>query len=111
MVLAMKFEIEKYTADTFVSYVGQVFNFESVDPAGGPVSLQLSEVRRHKSSGSPTGFRDPFALVFTAPAGASFSSALLRLAHDDFEPGEWFVSRVFVAGVDPCVAYYEAVFG
>jgi hypothetical protein len=111
MVQEMKFVMEKYAAETFLPYVGEVFHFESVDPAGRRVELELSEVRRQNSGGRPIGFREPFALVFTAPDGASFTSALLRLSHDDFEPGDWFVSRVFVAGADPRVAYYEAVFG
>jgi hypothetical protein len=111
MVLEMKFVMEKYAADTFLPYLGQVFNFESVDVAAQRVQLELSEVRRQESSGRPNGFREPFALVFTASGGALSTSALLRLMHDDFEAADWFLTRVMVPDRDPRLAYYEAVFG
>ena len=111
MVLEMKFEMEKYMADTFAPYVGQVFSFESADAARKSVQLELVEVKRHKSGARPQGFREPFALLFTAQSPESFASASLRILHDDFAPSEWFVSRVLVPGADPRVAYYEAVFG
>ena len=111
MVLEMKFEMEKYTADTFAPYVGQVFAFESADAARKPMQLELVEVKRQKSGARPQGFRESFSLLFTTPNPGPFLSATLRILHDDFAPSDWFVSRVLVPGADPRVAYYEAIFG
>ena len=111
MVQENKFEMEKYTADTFAPYVGQAFRFESADVARKPVQLELLEVKRPKYGARPQDLREPFSLMFTAASPESFTSAVLRILHDDFASSEWFVSRVFVPGADPRAAYYEAVFG
>ena len=110
MMLQMKFEIANYTADTWLPYVGQVFTFESTD-AARPVQLELLEVKRHSSSGRPAGFREPFALLFALRSAEQLGKGLYRIAHDDFEPADWFLTRVLAPGRDPRLAYYEAVFG
>jgi hypothetical protein len=106
MMLQMKFEIANYTADTFLPYVGQVLRF-----VPGDVQLELLEVKRHSSSGRPAGFRDPFALLFALRSAEQLGRGLHRIAHDDFEPADWFLTRVLAPGRDPRLAYYEAVFG
>ena len=106
MMLQMKFEIANYTADTFLPYVGQALTF---DP--GDVQLELLEVKRQNSSGRPAGFREPFALLFALRSAEQLGKGLYRIAHDDFEPADWFLTRVLAPGRDPRLAYYEAVFG
>jgi hypothetical protein len=106
MMLQMKFEIANYTADTFLPYVGQTLTF---DP--GDVRLELLEVNRQSSSGRPAGFREPFALLFALRSAEQLGKGLYRIAHDDFEPADWFLTRVLAPGRDPRLAYYEAVFG
>ena len=105
-MLQMKFEIAKYTADTFLPYVGQTLTF---DPGG--VQLELLEVNRQNSSSRPAGFREPFALLFALRSAEQLGKGLYRIAHDDFEPADWFLTRVLAPGRDPRLAYYEAVFG
>lgn len=106
MMLQMKFEIANYTADTFLPYVGQVLTF-----VPGDVRLELIEVKRHSSSGRPAGFREPFALLFALRSADQLGRGLHRIAHDDFEPADWFLTRVLAPERDPRGAYYEAVFG
>jgi len=110
-VLEMKYAIEKYTADTFLPCVGQVFTFESAEAARIPVHLELLEVKRQSSSGRPTGFREPFALLFALRSAEPLGRGFHRITHDDFEPADWFLTRVLAPGRDPSLAYYEAVFG
>jgi uncharacterized protein DUF6916 len=106
MMLQMKFEIANYTADTFLPYIGQVLRF-----VPGDVQLELLEVKRHSSNGRPAGFREPFALLFALRGEDQLGRGLHRIAHDDFEPADWFLTRVLAPGRDPRLAYYEAVFG
>ncbi len=110
MVLEMKFEIEKYAADTFLPYVGQTFIFESLDDGRRSVKLELVEVKK-QSDRRPAGFREPFALLFVLRSEQQLGTVLHRIVHADFEPSEWFLTRVLVPGRDSRLAYYEAVFG
>ncbi|HUA22280.1 MAG TPA: hypothetical protein VMB25_26225 [Bryobacteraceae bacterium] len=109
------FAMQNYTAETFQPYVGQVIEFER--PAGATgflgqrVRLELLEVRKPNSGGRPEGFREMFALLFALRSPEPLGNGLHRIAHDDFQPGDWFVTRVLVPGGDPGVAYYESVFG
>jgi hypothetical protein len=108
----VKFVMDQYTAEMFEPYVGQVFEFESTaDPqgvSGNRVRLELLEVTR----GSPVpGFRTPFTLLFALQDATPLGRELYKIAHDDFEPCDWFVNRVVVAGRDPRTAYCQAVFG
>ena len=98
-----------YTADTFLPYAGQVFMFEAVRGSCN-LGLKLSQVSRRRA-GKVEGFREPFSLLFTLSSGEPSAGGLYRIAHSDFVPCEWFVSRVFVVGADPGVPHYEAVFG
>jgi hypothetical protein len=106
MTLQMKFEIANYTADTFAPYVGQVLVF---DPSG--VQLELLKVSRRNTGQVPAGFREPFALLFALRSAEPLGRGLYQLVHDDFEPADWFLTRVLAPGRDPRFAYYEAVFG
>jgi hypothetical protein len=98
-----------YTADTFQPYVGQVFTFEAVHQSV-VIGLKLLQVSR-RPGGKAAGFRESFSLLFTLSSGEPSIGGLYRIAHGDFAPCEWFVSRVFVPGADPSVPHYEAVFG
>src|SRR2546425_11668234 len=108
----VKFAMEHYTAEVFESYVGQVFEFDpTADPQGDSgkrVQLELLEVTR--STPAP-GYRPPFALLFALRGPTPLGRGLHRVAHDDFEPCDWFVNRVVVHGRDPGTAYCQAVFG
>lgn len=106
MMLQMKFEIANYTADTFTPYAGQVLTF---DP--GRVQLELLQITRRNVGQVPPGFREPFALLFMLHSGEQLGKGLYRIAHADFEPAEWFLTRVLAPGRDSRQAYYEAVFG
>ena len=106
MMLQMKFEIANYTADTFSPYVGQVFTF---DP--GNVQLELLQISRRSAGQVPAGFREPFALLFALRSAEQLGRGLHRIAHDDFEPADWLITRVLAPERDPRGAYYEAVFG
>jgi hypothetical protein len=108
----VKFAMEHYTAETFEPYVGQVFEFDPTADlpgvAGNRVQLELLEVTR--STPAP-GFRPPFALLFALRGPTSLGNGLHKIAHEDFEPCDWFVNRVVVTGRDPRTAYCQAVFG
>jgi hypothetical protein len=106
MMLKMKFEIANYTADTFSPYVGQVLVF---DPGG--IQLELLQVSHRKADQVPAGFREPFALLFALRSAEPLGRGLYQLVHDEFEPADWFLTRVLAPGRDPRLAYYEAVFG
>src|ERR1700694_4679014 len=106
MMLQMKFEIAKYTADTFLPYVGQVLTFEP-----GSVQLELLQVSRRTVGQVPAGFREPFALLFALRSGGPLGRVLYQITHDDFEPSGWLLTRVLAPGRDPRLAHYEAVFG
>jgi hypothetical protein len=103
--------MRSYTAETFVPYNGHLFAFEKV--TGGPqgIQLKLTDVKAMASAAVTAGFRAPFSLLFTLSDGEPAASGLFRLLHDDFEPADWFLSRVNVPGGDARTAYYEAVFG
>jgi hypothetical protein len=105
---SMKHEVQNYTAEIFQPYCGQVFVFQGTSDVS--VRLQLAEVKESKSGALPAGFRDPFSLLFIRVGGESSSSGLYRLLHDDFESGDWFLSRVAIPGGDSSIPYYEAVF-
>jgi hypothetical protein len=110
----MQHEMRAYTAETFLPYSGQVFVFEVVTAAGSahqPIRLKLDQVSPSKSGPIAAGFRQPFSLLFALADGVAAASGLFRLLHDDFEPCDWFLSRVIVPGGDARTAYYEAVFG
>ena len=53
----------------------------------------------------------PFSLVFAATDGQPSEKGLHRIAHVDFAPCDWLLTRVHLPGKDPRIAYYEAVFG
>ena len=107
-----KFAMEHYTAEMFEPYVGRIFEF---DPGGNPqeisgnrVQLELLEVAR---STSAPGFRPAFTLLFALRGSTPLGRGLHKIAHEDFEPCDWFVNRVVMAGRDPRAAYCQAVFG
>ena len=103
-----------YTAETFLPYSGQVFAFEKVTAPENkpqPIRLKLNEVTQMKSGAAAAGLRQPFSLLFTLADGAPAASGLFRLVHEEFEPCDWFLSRIVVPGGDVRAAYYEAVFG
>jgi hypothetical protein len=106
MMLQMKFEIASYTADTFAPYAGQVLTF-----GPGDVQLELLQITRRNVGDVPAGFREPFSLLFVLRSGEPLARGLHRIAHPDFEPADWFITRVLAPGRDPRQAYYEAVFG
>lgn len=107
--------MKDYTPDLFERHVGQVFEFDKPEagtPAQDRARLELLEVSGPKSSGSPgLGFREPFTLLFALQSAEDLGEGLHRIAHDDFEPCDWFLNRVFVPGRDLRFAYYQAVFG
>src|SRR5215471_3800469 len=110
----MRHEMRSYTAETFVPYNGHLFAFEKVTAGAGVpqgIQLKLSDVKAMTSAAVSAGFRAPFSLLFTLSDGEPAASGLFRLLHDDFEPADWFLSRVNVPGGDARAAYYEAVFG
>jgi hypothetical protein len=109
----MKVEMESYTAEVFQPYVGQLMTFE---PASGKVAsqrvqLELVQIRHPRVSVRPDGLREPFALLFVSRGVGLPGSGLHRLLHDDFEPTEWLLTRVFMPGQDSATPHYEAVFG
>ena len=106
MMLQMKFEIANYTADTFSPYVGQVLIF-----GPGDVQLELLQVTRRNAGQVPAGFREPFSLLFALRSAEPLGRGLHRIVQEDFEPADWFLTRVLAPGRDPRLAYYEAVFG
>lgn len=111
----MKFEMRNYAAEMFLPYVGQVLLFEP--PANEQTDscdafqLELVEVRRPTSRNRPDGFREPFTLLFALRGLQFLGPGCHRIAHHDFEPSEWLLTRVLVPGSDPRAAYYEAIFG
>lgn len=112
MTLQQKFEIAKYTADTFSPYVGQVLTFKPSDLASGEsAQLELLHVSRRSSGPLPAGFREPFALLFALRSPQPLGKGLYEIVHEDFEPSAWLLTRVLAPGRDPRLAYYEAVFG
>jgi hypothetical protein len=107
-------EMNDYTADTFVPHVGQTLTFDAPQEGETParsVRLQLLEVRRPQSGSRPAGFREPFSLMFAVADGQPSEKGLHRIAHTDFAPCDWLLTRVHMPGRDPRMAYYEAVFG
>ena len=107
-------EMQDYTAETFLPHVGQILTFEASGEGDAParsVRFQLLEVRRPQTGSRPAGFREPFSLLFAATDGQPSEKGLHRIAHADFAPCDWFLTRVHVPGKDPRVTYYEAVFG
>jgi len=110
----MKREMQDYTADTFLPYVGHTFPFEALaegDISATTLCFRLLEVERPALGARPEGFREPFKLIFTSIGEPRSVRGLHRIAHEDFAPCEWLLARVFVPGRDPRVPYYEAVFG
>jgi len=91
--------------------MGRSFLFESADAARLQVELELLEVTRQNAGGRPSGFREPFSLLFALRSSKPLASGLHSITHDDFEAAGWFLTRVLVPGRDPRLAYYEAVFG
>jgi len=110
-----KFQMQDYLAEMFFSYVGQVIEFDRPTDAsgisGGRVALELLDVRKPNTGAEAQGFRKPFALLFALRSPEPLGRGLHRIAHADFEPDDWFITRVLVPGRYPDVAYYEAVFG
>jgi hypothetical protein len=111
----MTFKMQDYTAEVFLPYVGQVLLFEPPadeqgDSADG-FSLELLEVRQPRTHNRPDGFRQPFTLLFALRGSRPLGPGCHRIAHHDFEPSEWLLTRVVVPQRDPGIAYYEAVFG
>ena len=110
--------MQDYTAELFEPLVGRVFVFRR--PEGqAPESVALELLRVTAGPAMPAAAaRNPqlrsrsFSLMFALQPGMEpLGKGLHVLCYDDFEPCEWFLTRVVVPTGDPRVAYYEAVFG
>ncbi len=103
-----------YTRALFEPQVGRVFEFDrpgSEPAASDRVRLELLEVSGSPAAPATGEFRAPFTLLFALRSGAELGTGLHRLAHQDFEPCEWFLNRVLVPDRDMRQSYYQAVFG
>jgi hypothetical protein len=108
----MKIEMATYTADAFQQYVGKTMTFEQTgNGESSRLQLDLVEIRRSQSSLRAEGFREPFALLFVSRGTNLPGGGLHRLLHDDFEPTEWLLTRVWIPGKSSASPLYEAVFG
>jgi hypothetical protein len=79
--------------------------------APGGAQLELLQITPRNTVHVPAGFREPFSLLFALRSAELLGRGLHRIVHDDFEPADWFLTRVMAPGRDPRLAYYEAVFG
>jgi hypothetical protein len=111
----VQFSMDAYTADIFEPLVGQTFLFEGpLEGQGdqaGQARLELIDARKSGSGAPAAGFREPFTLIFALRSPEPLGNGLHRIAHDNFEPCDWFLNRVLLPGRDPRTAYYQAAFG
>lgn len=118
----MAHQIQEYVAELFYPHAGRQFTFlRPADPSGSRSSVvfDLVKVDAHEEFGRRVGVgpdrlykRVPFSLLFRLCSQAPLGRGLHQIQHPDFEPEEWFLSRIMLPGQDPgpsCM-WYEAVF-
>lgn len=118
-----KLGIAELSAEALRPFVGKKLEFqrpvEDAHITNGRVELELmrvtvpeSALKIPQSAAETSARRVSFSALFVlAPDGQPLGMGLHRLMHPDFEPEEWFLSRVYVPGEDMRRAYYEAIFG
>lgn len=95
---------DEFTLERFLPYVGEVFHVrrESLE-----VPMLLSEITRLANDGFRVRRREPFSLVFHAPAGSSLEQQIYLIEGAGMAPFECFLVPI---GPDRFGMRYEAVY-
>lgn len=80
---------DPFTLERFLPHVGEVFHV--VAGEARQVPLLLTEIARLPTERSPRRTREPFALVFHAPAGSWLEQQIYRVEKPGMEPFECFL--------------------
>lgn len=103
--------LDRLTYEDFENFRGKTFTLEGI---GGQVEMQLLDVRRSPYSGLPSQ-REPFAILFTAPATPGLANQMYNIRH----PGRGLIEGIFITPVLPPpqfiqqtreIRFYEAIF-
>ncbi len=99
--------LDKLTHDVFSEHVGSSFRVSLED--GGSVNLDLVEATRlgSQSDSGATAERDPFSIVFRAPADAVLPQQIYEFDHGSI--GSFAIFLVPI-GADETGTLFEAVF-
>ena len=94
--------LEDFSIATFADRLGETFRLQ--DASGAPLELELIDARGVQ--GDSDG-REPFSIVFRAPASPILDQMIRRLEHDELGAFELFLVPI---GPDDTGMRYEAVF-
>ena len=95
---------DEFTLDRFLPHVGEVFHVRQ-EPLEVPILL--SEITRLANDGSRVRRREPFSLVFHAPAGTRLEQQIYVIEKPGMEPFECFLVPI---GPDGFGMRFEAVY-
>lgn len=96
---------DPFTIDRFLPHVGEVFHVVTGESQQMPVLL--SEITRLATDGSKLRRREPFSLVFHAPAGSLLEQQVYRIEKPGMEPFECFLVPI---GPDAYGMRFEAIY-
>lgn len=96
---------DEFTIQRFLPHVGEVFHVRVDDAQRLP--LLLSEISRLAADGDSRRKREPFSLVFHAPAGVRLQQQMYRIDGAGMEPFECFLVPI---GPDQHGMRFEAVY-
>ena len=94
--------LENLNIATFADKVGDTFRLQQ--DSGEPFELELIEAR---GTAGQSDHREPFSIVFRAPAEPVLDQRIRRLEHDELGALELFLVPI---GPDDTGMRYEAVF-
>lgn len=97
--------LDPFTIDRFLPHVGEVFYVVTDDSR--QVDVLLSEITRLGTGCTRPRTREPFSLVFHAPAGASLEQKLYRVENSEMEPFDCFLVPI---GPDRFGMRFEAIY-
>lgn len=95
---------DAFTMERFLPHVGEVFD---VVRESDRVPILLSEVSRLATDGSRRRTREPFSLVFHAPAESRLEQQIYRVEKPGIEPFDCFLVPI---GPDRFGMRYEAIY-
>jgi hypothetical protein len=96
---------DEFTLERFLPHVGEVFNVRVQESLEVP--MLLSEITRLANDGSRVRRREPFSLVFHAPAGSRLEQQIYLIEKPGMEPFECFLVPI---GPDRFGMRFEAVY-
>lgn len=96
---------DPFTVERFLPHVGAVFHVRLEESQAVPILL--SEITRLASDGSVLRRREPFSLVFHAPAGTVLEQQIHRLEREGLDPFECFLVPI---GPDRFGMRFEAIY-